>query len=83
MNINIYLTQLYSNFWIILGDGDGDLSESVSELNSNSESILQYWMVIVLSNFVVFQKINLTFFTQNLQTKKNNILQHNSKLKTQ
>ena len=40
-------------------------------------------MVIFLSNFVVFQKINLTFFTQNLQTKKNNILQHNSKLKTQ
>ena len=31
MNINIYLTQLYSNFWIILGDGDRDLSESVSE----------------------------------------------------
>jgi len=42
MKINIYLTQLYSNFWIILGDGDGDLSESVSELNSNSASILQY-----------------------------------------
>jgi len=32
-------------------------------------------MVIVLSNFIVFLKINLTFFTQNHQTKKNNILQ--------